>query len=129
VPPSNVVAADLADWQRPPAAAAVLRSGVLDPFPTLLPPGRRDVTLGSDGPFTLTLDPLPASLAEAAGALQSALRAASPAPAFSGACVLALGSTLNVLPGLRGAAVVCGRSARRCRVRSTRSRGLRPVPR
>ena len=78
----------------------VLLSGSLDPFPALSSPEPRlRVTVGADGPHEIVLPGPPSGLAEAAAALQAAIRAAAPGPAFTAATVSVAASSLAVLAG------------------------------
>jgi hypothetical protein len=82
-------------------------SGALSPFPTLTAASPTvNVTIDGDGPHPITLTPKPTTLAEAATALQTAIRAAQPSkPAFSNARVATSQDQLVLSAGIRGAAV------------------------
>jgi hypothetical protein len=84
-----------------------LISGDLTSFPGLAAPMDIQVTIGADGPHTATLSTLPSTLAQAAAALQAAIRnAPGGGAAFQGARVTTttLGQQLVVVPGGLGSA-------------------------
>ncbi|HEY3268746.1 MAG TPA: hypothetical protein VGM37_17655, partial [Armatimonadota bacterium] len=84
----------------PGTPVQALVSGNLSPFPELsFPFPALDVSIGSEGPHRATLAFVPASLAAARDALQDAIRAAHPSPAFTNARVLSAGNLLLVAPG------------------------------
>ncbi|HEY43898.1 MAG TPA: hypothetical protein G4O11_07950, partial [Anaerolineae bacterium] len=63
-------------------------SGDLSTFPTLSSPAPAvDVTIGSEGPYTATLDPKPRTIDEARTELEKAIRAAHTSLSFTGARV------------------------------------------
>ena len=76
-------------------------SGSLDPFPTItVDPPQIDVTIGTEGTATATLSSVPASLSDARGLLEAAIRAAMPASrAFSQASVSIVDNQLRILAG------------------------------
>ena len=84
--------------------------GALPPAPSV------GVTMGTDGPYQARLPGVPADLADAAGLLETAIRAASTGPSFTGAQVLAVDGQLVVVPGAAdsgavasvGAAIIAG---------------------
>jgi hypothetical protein len=77
-----------------------LISGNLSPFPALgSAKPKVSVTLGDEGPYTATLATVPGTLAEARDALQAAIQAAHPTPAFTQARVLSANNRLIILPG------------------------------
>ncbi len=92
----------------PARRLSALVSGVLSPFPDLSFPSpgagpTMQVTIGSQGPFPAVLrPPVPTSLAQARDALQAAIRAAHPTPAFTEARVLSVANRLVILPGAAG---------------------------
>ncbi len=91
----------------PARRLSALVSGVLSPFPDLsLPtPGAQptvQVTIGSQGPFPAVFSSVPTGLAQARDALQAAIRAAHPTPAFTEARVLSVANRLVILPGAAG---------------------------
>ncbi len=78
----------------------VLLSGALDRFPALGSPAPRlRVTIGADGPHEIALAGPPPGLPEAAAALQAAIRAAAPGPAFTAAAVSVAADSLAVQAG------------------------------
>jgi hypothetical protein len=78
----------------------VLLSGNLTPFPVLSSPAPRlQVTIGVDGPHEIVLAGAPPALPAAAAALQAAIRAAAPGPAFTMAAVSVVARRLAVLAG------------------------------
>ncbi|WP_457651804.1 hypothetical protein [Rhodocaloribacter sp.] len=78
-----------------------LVSGSLNPFPTLTSATPTlDVTIGHEGPFTITLSGVPTTRGEARDMLQAALQAADPDPAFVEARVQTASNRLVVLPGM-----------------------------
>lgn len=82
------------------ALAAVTLTGNLSPFPALSSPAPSlAVTIGDEGPHTVTLDAAPGSLAQARDALQDALRTAHPSDAFTGAHVAVAANRLVVVGG------------------------------
>ncbi|MDP9352082.1 MAG: hypothetical protein M3P51_11145, partial [Chloroflexota bacterium] len=103
VPPIDLICADLRDWQRPPAGV----SGVLS-SDLAVPPGLTSTTpqmlvsVGTDGPHTVTLTAQPTDLESARDLLERAIRDASPGPGFRAARVLTVGGGLLVLPGRPG---------------------------
>lgn len=111
LPPMDVVAWNLAEWDRPPAGVEGLFSGDLSAFPALPTPTQVEVTIGGVGPVTLTLAGPPASLVACRTALEKALRSASAAREFAGARVLSDGNRLLVLPGRVGASIQFNPSA------------------
>jgi hypothetical protein len=92
---------------QPATITPALVSGNLNPFPTLgSAPLRLNVTIDSDGPYTVTLPATPTTLAQARSGLQEAMRAAHESPAFSHAQVLSANNRLIVVPGVPGAVAV-----------------------
>jgi hypothetical protein len=79
-------------------------SALLSPFPSF-PGPQLQATLGGVTPPPLNLTGPAATLADVAATLGTALRAASTAPVFAFASVVALGDRLLVRPGTPGAAV------------------------
>lgn len=102
VPPLEVTAWNLKDWDRPPAGVSGRFSGDLSAFPALPATPQLRASIGGVGPLLLTLAGPPADLPGLRSALESALRGASPAAEFSRAQVLLDGSRLVVLPGRTG---------------------------
>lgn len=98
------------DTARPEGAASLipaLISGDLSSFPALTSATPTIlVTIGDEGPVTVTLAAVPADLAAARSSLESALQSASTAAAFTGARVIETGSRLVVLSGNRGEASI-----------------------
>ena len=92
----------------PATAVRGLLSGQLAPFPPLPNQLDLDVTIGNDGPHTVSLAAKPASVAVAARLLQAALRdSAAAGPRFRGTRVTATaGDRLLIVPGGLGSAVV-----------------------
>lgn len=90
-------------------AVQALISPPLSPFPALTSnaPGLA-VTMNEEGPHVATLASVPASVPRARDALQAAIRAAHPSPAFQNAIVASLADRLIVLPGVEGTAVRFG---------------------
>ncbi len=87
----------------PEGGRTVRVSGDLSTFPA--PGNKFDVklTFGGDGPHTVTLASVPATLEEAAVLIESALHATAGAgPAFTEARVTATGTELVILPGRQG---------------------------
>jgi hypothetical protein len=75
-------------------------SGALSPFPSLTSATpTMQVTIGEDGPYAIALASVPTTLAQAATALQAAIRGAGQGPAFSEASVTTVGDQLVVLAG------------------------------
>jgi hypothetical protein len=112
IPPMDVVAADLSEWSRPPAAVSGLASGSLSPFPPLSSAApSMEVTIGEMAPRTATLSGVPSTLEQARRMLQDALRSAGTVPAFTAALVAMVGSRLVVLPGVTGEPVSFGESS------------------
>lgn len=109
--PLQYMCMDLSAWARPPARVRGLRSGALPGTITLSAPLSAttpavQVQIGAEGPFTAVLGSAPATPAQAAAALEAAVRAAQPGSlAFQNARVLAVDDRLFVLPGLPGLAV------------------------
>ena len=83
----------------PAFPAAARASGALAPFPAL--PGSFDlgVKVGTEGPHVVTLTSTPASLPEAAAALQAAIRGATGAPGFDRVRVAATSRELILVAG------------------------------
>jgi hypothetical protein len=79
-------------------------SARLKPFPRITG-GRLNVTIGGSGPFELNLGAIPASVADAAVLLETAIQTADPAPAFANARVVAADDSLLVIPGAPGGIV------------------------
>ena len=78
----------------------LLLSGPLAPFPALSSPAPRlQVTIGVDSPHEIVLAGAPSGLQAAAAALQAAIRAAAPGPAFTAAVVSVVDSRLVLLAG------------------------------
>jgi hypothetical protein len=90
----------------PASPVQALVSGDLAAFPDLAGSLDFQATLGAEGPHAVAFDAPPANLVATAVALQSAVRAASPAPAFAGCQVAAIpgDNRLVVVPGQLGAA-------------------------
>ena len=83
-----------------------LLSEALDPFPALPSPAPQvNVTIGSEGPHTITLESVPESVAQARDELHAAIRDVSSDPAFSEALVGNVNDQLLVLPGIEGAGI------------------------
>ncbi|GIV60248.1 MAG: hypothetical protein KatS3mg043_1337 [Rhodothermaceae bacterium] len=86
-----------------------LRSAGLATFPALSAPlPALRVAMNDRGPFVLTLDPPPTSVAEARDRLHTALRNADADPAFADALVANLDDALLVLPGTEATTVLLG---------------------
>lgn len=104
--PHEIVCADLSSWERPPAGFSGLFSA-----PPLAFAGLSDlnpeiaVTIGSEGPEIAAVAGAPATLNDAALALQTAIRGARASRAFAGTRVLVIANRLLVIPGARGAEV------------------------
>jgi hypothetical protein len=78
----------------------LLLSGTLAPFPVLSSPTPQlRLTIGDDGPHEITLAAAPATLAAAADALRTAIRAAAPSPAFGAADVAVVATRLAIVAG------------------------------
>jgi hypothetical protein len=100
------IADSIIDTARPEGAASIvpaLISGDLSTFPaltsatpTLL------VTIGDDGPVTVTLAAVPANLAAARSSLETSIQSASTSTSFTGARVIETGHRLVILSGNRG---------------------------
>jgi hypothetical protein len=85
----------------PAAYTPALVSGDLTTFPALSSAAPSlTVRIGEDGPKTVVLSPKPTTLESARAALQAAIRAASPSPAFTNSSVVAVDDRLVILPGL-----------------------------
>jgi hypothetical protein len=98
-PPGRTTAADLGfTAQQPPGNGSALLSGALRPFPALPAPVRVAIRLGGAAPVALAFPP-PASLPDAADALEAAIVAAGGGASFTGALVAASGDQLLVVPG------------------------------
>jgi hypothetical protein len=89
--------------------------GAAPDFSTLPTAPTVGVAIGTAGPYQAHLGSVPTSLADAAAKLQAAIRAASTAPSFTGARVLAVEDRLLVVPGTQqlaasspGAAIIAG---------------------
>jgi hypothetical protein len=80
-----------------PAAARV--SGTLAPFPALPNSFELNVRVGTEGPHVVTLTSTPTSLAEAATAIQQAIRGATGAPGFDRVRVAATSRELILVAG------------------------------
>ena len=76
--------------------------GAAPDFGGLPPAPSVGVTMGTDGPYQAQLPGVPGDLADAAGMLETAIRAASTGPSFTGAQVLAVDGQLIVVPGTAG---------------------------
>jgi hypothetical protein len=80
-----------------------LVSGNLLPFPILSSPAPAlQVQIGDEGPHTVTLAVVPATLGQARDELQAAIRSAHTSRAFAETQVLAAANRLVVLPGALG---------------------------
>ena len=78
----------------------VLVSGSLQPFPTLSSPTpTMALTIGDEGPRTVTLASVPGTLADARDLLQAAIRSASTTTPFTQATVTSRSDRLIVIPG------------------------------
>jgi len=78
----------------------VLISGNLSPFPTLTSTTPVvNVTIGDEGPYLAVLPSVPATLADARDALQTAIQSAHTTLPFLAAGVLSVANRLLVLPG------------------------------
>lgn len=88
---------------RPAQATHVLVGGRLSTFPALgVPQPRLLITIGTEGPYEITLSAEPATVPQARNRLQAAIRAAgsgAAGPAFAQAHVLSADDRLIVLPG------------------------------
>ena len=83
-----------------PAFPAVARiSGPLAPFPALPVSFDLSVQVGAEGPHVVTLTSTPASLPEAAAAIQAAIRGAIDVPGFNRVRVAATGRELILIAG------------------------------
>jgi len=90
--------------------------GAAPDFGGLPPAPSVGVTMGTDGPYQAQLASRPTDLADAADQLETAIRAASTGPSFTGAQVLAVNGQLIVVPGASdsgavasvGAALIAG---------------------
>lgn len=105
LPPAEVIAWNLEQWERPPGTVEGLLSGDLSAFPALAGPPSLRVMIGDAGSRDLLLAAKPTTLEEARALLESALRAASAADGFARARVVAHLNRLFILPGVNGAAV------------------------
>jgi Phage tail protein (Tail_P2_I) len=99
VPPIAILPMDLSQGDMPPAGFPLFASAPLDTMPKLPAAPELDVTLGTEGPYQLSLPGGLSSLAEVAKALQTAIQAASATPAFTTAQVLAISNALLVVAG------------------------------
>src|SRR5262249_19253782 len=93
----------------PPSSRTVvaLLSGLLAPFPTITSPNPSvDVLVGTLGPRTAQLGGVATTVGQARALLETAIRAADPAPEFADAIVVELGDQLLMLPGGERAGIV-----------------------
>ena len=105
-----------------------LVSGDLSTFPSLPSAPMVQMTIGSEGPFTVTLGRRPNTIEEAAPLLQAGIRRVPNAgPAFRGAKVGVVGQRLAIVPGgLRASITVqAGTTANDLRLTATRGAGGR----
>ena len=108
----------------PDDVCAALVSGDLSTFPSLGPAPSLQMTIGSEGPVTVTLARKPNNLAEAAVLMQAGIRrAANGRAAFSGARVGVAGKQLVIVPGGLRAATAFQTAATATDLRLTPARG------
>lgn len=92
-----------------PAAARV--SGDLSSFPSLPNSFDMSVTVGADGPHTVTLTSTPTSLAQAADAVQAAINATTAAESFADVRVTATDRELILIAGALTSAITVANGA------------------
>lgn len=99
VPPTGIVVMDLSQGAMPPAGFPLFASAPLASVPALPEDPEVEITIGTEGPYMLSLVGELSSLADIAASLQKAIQTASSDPVFTTAQVVAASNALLVVPG------------------------------